>query len=99
MNNGTHGGYTNMNKIQNEVKTNSRYNKRANNMNRKTNRRNKRHSNTKNKTRRNNIRGDSFYKPISAGALNAYNMGIKMGLYDNFFAKFSGKPVKYKTAN
>ncbi len=99
VNNGTHGGYTNMNRIQNEVKTNSRYNKRSNNMNKKTNRRNKRRQNTKNRTRRNNIKGDSFYKPISAGALNAYNMGIKMGLYDNFFAKFSGKPVKYKTAN
>ncbi len=69
--------------------------------------RNSKNKNMKNKTRRNTnnnrnrkMNANTQYpQPVAPAAINAYNNAVKMGLLNNFFVKFSGKPLKYKTAN
>jgi hypothetical protein len=40
-----------------------------------------------------------YLQAIKPGAVIAHNAMVKMGLLNNFFIKFSGRPLTYKTAN
>ncbi len=73
---------------------NKRNNRKINNLKARNTRNNRRKNNRANT--RKNVGG---FKPLDNATVNAYNAAIKLGLLDNFFIKFSGKPLKYKTAN